>query len=190
MKTNTVVTMLLSFILLVGCATPNITAVDQTGRPIPMPHYVLHSMDDNYQVIYYWAKYTGGRDIDGTPLSFPAYFDYTKDDEIDPSKVSKVTLTIEVLNRDRRRYELWERSVMHDRQGRFISRGGILGFSNQQMRVFQFELPIDKNLKTVEYSVDFVNSYGQPIMFFGSYEYEVKSTGKGGEFRQEPFTQK
>lgn len=172
-------------ILLASCASQNIMAIDQTGRQVPMPHYVLQSMDGNFQVLYYWSKHTGGRDLDGTPLSYPAYFDFTKDHKVDPKKVSKVVLTIEVLNRDRKPYELWERSVMHDRVGRVITRGGRLAYSDQRMRVYQFELPIDEKLKTVDYAIDLADSSGMPIMHFGSYEYVVgNSSWKGGDTKQ------
>lgn len=170
-------------LLLSSCASQNITTVDQTGRIVPMPHYVLKSMDDNFQVLYYWAKYSGERDLDGTAITHPTYFDFTKDDEINTRKFSKIVLTIEVLNRDNRPYELWERSAMHDRSGRSVSRGGRLAHSNQRMRVHQFELPINPEYQFVDYAIDLVDSSGMPIMHFGSYEYEIlKLRKKGGEF--------
>ena len=73
-------------LLLLGCATTKITAVDQTGRQVPMPHYVLRTMDGNYQVLFYWAKHKGVRDLDGTLISKPSYFDFFKHDEINPKE--------------------------------------------------------------------------------------------------------
>ena len=171
-------------LLLSSCAgTTNVTTIDQTGRQVPMPHYVLKSMDDNFQVLYYWSKHSGYRDLDGTPLTYPTYFDFTKKNQkINTKEVTKIVLTIEVLNANLRPYELWERSTMHDRNRMTISRGGRLAHSNQRMRVYEFELPLHQEYEFVDYSIDLVDESGMPIMHFGSYEYEIlKAKKKGGD---------
>jgi len=173
---------LLSFLF--GCATGSMIAVDQTGREVPMPHYVMRTMDGNYQVLFYWATHEGVQDLDGTVLSKPTYFDFFSEmKEINPNKISKVTLTVEVVNPKMLRYELWERTIIHDRNDNVISRGKMLGYSNQRSRTFVFTMPIDQAIKTVEFGIDFVNFEGQPVVHIGDYNYEVRSqiNMKGGE---------
>lgn len=182
MKIKVVVSIMLLFLF--GCATTNLTAVDQTGREVPMPHYVLRTLDGNYQVLFYWAKHKGVRDLDGTLISKPTYFDFFKHDKIYPEDVSKVTLTIEVVNPKKLRYELWERTIIKDKMGRNISRGGLLGYSNQRERTFVFDLPIDEELDYVDFSIDFVNEDGDPVVHIGDYVYDIVSSQnhkKGGE---------
>ena len=173
---------LLSFLF--GCATGSMIAVDQTGREVPMPHYVMRTMDGNYQVLFYWATHEGVQDLDGTVLSKPTYFDFFSEmKEINPNKISKVTLTVEVVNPKMLRYELWERTIIHDRDNNVISRGKMVGYSNQRSRTFVFIMPIDQAIKTVEFGIDFVNFEGQPVVHIGDYNYEVRSqiNMKGGE---------
>ena len=184
MKTIKVVVSIILLSFLFGCGVKHVTAIDQTGRQIPMPHYVLHTMDGNYQVLFYWATHEGIQDLDGTIISKPTYFDYMRQmDVINPSKTPKVTLTVEVINPKKLRYELWERTIIHDRNDNIISRGNMLAFSNQYSRTFIFTMPIDQAIKTVEFGIDFVNHEGQPVVHIGDYNYEVRSQNyrKGGE---------
>lgn len=183
MKMKNMVPLIILLLFIFGCASTQIKAVDQTGREIPMPHYYLKTMDGNFQVLFYWAKHHGVEDLDGTVLSQPTYFDYFRDDFVDPKKVDKVTLTVEVINPKKLRYELWERTIIKDRFGRTISRGELLGYSNQYQRTFVFKLPIDEDIEDVDFGIDFVNQDGQPVVHIGSYTYEVgvKSHKKGGE---------
>jgi len=165
MKVMKMMSPIILLFLLVGCATSNMIAVDQTGREVPMPHYMMRTMDGNYQVLFYWATHEGVQDLDGTILSKPTYFDFFSEmKEINPRKISKATLTVEVINPKMLRYELWERTIIHDRDDNVISRGRMLGFSNQRSR-------------------DFVNFEGQPVVHIGDYNYEVRSQNhmKGGE---------
>jgi hypothetical protein len=172
--------------IFIGCATSNMIAIDQTGREVPMPHYMLRTMDGNYQVLFYWATHEGVEDLDGTILSKPSYFDFFSEmKEINPNKTSKITLTVEVINPKKLRYELWERTIIHDRNGNVMDRGGMLAYSNQYSRTFTFTMPIDKEIKSVEFGIDFVNSDGDPVVHIGDYNYEIQSQiyRKGGEFK-------
>lgn len=184
MKVMKMMSPMILLLFLFGCATGSMIAVDQTGREVPMPHYMMRTMDGNYQVLFYWATHEGVQDLDGTILSKPTYFDFFSEmEKINPNKVSKVTLTVEVVNPKMLRYELWERTIIHDRDDNVISRGRMLGFSNQRSRTFTFTLPIDQAIKTVEFGIDFVNFEGQPVVHIGDYNYEVMSQihRKGGE---------
>lgn len=168
--------------IFIGCATQNIQVTDQVGRQLPTPHYMLKTIDNNIQVLYYWAYHIDDKkDLDGTPISQPIFFDYMKNNgKTIPSNVKAITLTLEILNVKQERYELWERTLINDRNGNFSSKGGIIGFSNQRYRQFVLTLPYSPDLTKVEFAVDFVDSTGMPILRFGEYEYKVYSNMKGG----------
>lgn len=182
MKNAQYVALSILLLFVIGCATQQIQVTDQVGREIPTPHYFLKTIDNNIRVLYYWSYQTGGtQDLDGTRMSHPVYFDFTQHAKISTKEIYAVTLTLEIANDKLERYELWERSFMKDRQGRTISRGGLLAYSNQRYRQHRISLPLSPDLQMVEFAVDLVDGTGMPIMRFGEFKYDVKNPTRGGE---------
>ena len=160
--------------LFIGCAGPRFKLIDPTGRSIPTPHYMLQSTSDlNIQTVSYWATFKSSKDLDGSLIQHPTFIPYNKDYKFSRKKYSYVTLTIEVNNPKRIKYQLVEKFTFIRKHKREYNRK-IVGSSNLPYRQFQINLPFhSKDSGKVKYGVDLMTIDDYPVMRFGNINYKI-----------------
>jgi len=169
--------MFLSF-LLSGCVTtaPKVDLRQYTGRPVANPSYTLEDMQGNkLTATFYYTVYTSLQDIDGSIHLRPNFLNLYENHEFKPKKIVKVTLNIEVWNPKGVTYSLWERTIINQKKGGDITRGGRIAMSNLKYRMFIYELPLLKSYKKVKHGLVMVDSKGRTIFHFGDFKYEISS---------------
>lgn len=157
--------LVVSLLLVSGCASNRVTVVDSRGRPIPTPHYSLFS--GNMSVTFYYAKISQIKDVDGSLLLNYDFLHlnknhwFTNDDD--------VILTIEITNPNRITYQVIEK-IQYD-LGRKES-GRTVGISNQQYRQHSITLPTN-DYSFITHYVE-VQSDGYLLFKIGNFNYNLK----------------
>jgi hypothetical protein len=180
MKVRYLVT-LIFMLFLTGCATTVVTVKDPTGRMIPNPHYYYQVIGYPVEVIFYYTAFEEVEDLDGTILNKPTFLSLGEKHKIDTSKYKTVTITIEVNNPYQIEYELYYKKmvIVDEYDNQFpVHSGGRLNSSNSQYRQFVYKLPLEPNVKEVDYAVS-LEIADQEVLRLGNFNYIINSNGKG-----------
>lgn len=176
MKKLLLIIMFISF-LASGCASPPKVDLRQyTGRPVASPSYTLKDMQgNNLTATFYYTAYTAIKDIDGTGFLIPNFLNLYEKHKLNPKKIIKVTITIEVWNPNKITYSLWERTTINQKEGGDMIRGGRIAMSKLKYRLFNYNLPFLKDFKEVKHGLVMVDSKGCTVFHFGDFKYEISS---------------
>jgi len=158
--------------LLTGCATIQPQVVDQTGREIPSPHYVLTGTDYPIAVLFYYSANEHIIDADGTVINKPKYLDFFSHHDIFAEKVKAITLTIEVKNPYGIEYTLYKHERIEMRNVGEVQTGETLNSSKLPYRQFVYELPYGQDIKDVEHRVVLMVD-NHEILKIGDFRYHL-----------------
>jgi len=168
------VTVLIALLtLVVGCATIKANYVDQTGRQLPIPHYMLQNMSGDLMFTFYYTLLNVNKDLDGTILETPTYVCMASFHKIKLSHYKAITLTIEVMNPKETEYNLWEKYTSVDVEGNKTYNGTNLAKSNAKYRQFIFNLPFSSDIKEIVYSIEVSDKNGDMILNIGDLHYAL-----------------
>ena len=168
------VTVLIALLtLVVGCATIKTNYVDQTGRQLPIPHYVLQNMSGDLTFTFYYTLLKVNKDLDGSALRIPTYVSMASFHKIKLSNYKAITLTIEVMNPKKIEYNLWGKYTSVDAEGSKTYNGSNLAKSNAEYRQFVFNLPFSSDIESVIYNVEVSDKNGDMILNIGDMHYKL-----------------
>lgn len=167
------VALLFIMLLTVGCATIKPVVVDQTGREMPDPHYVLQAVGQPLRAVFYYTAYEELTDVDGTVIAVPKYLDFLTTHDIFAENIKTLTLTIEILNPNRIEYLLYQQTKIEGRKlGDERQIGGPIYKSVLEHRQFVYNLPIEKDVRDVDQYVS-LSINDDEIMRFGHFQYHL-----------------
>jgi len=164
------------FILFICSCAPNVNYIMPITEQTPSPSYVLESTNDfKLNTVFYYSMFQGIKDIDGTEQLYPTYLDLFKKYDIflNNKNIRKLTLTIEVVNPDEKKYTLKEVATYYDINGNKVDVTGNLGMSVLKYRKHVFDLPLTYKVKRMVYSVLLLDSDGNMIFTYGPFEYNI-----------------
>ena len=169
------VTLLMMFMLLVGCASVQTQWVDTTGRPLPNPSYTLNPLGTNMRVTFFYAAMKGTKDVDGSNVVSLDYLDMMKEQDIFASKYQGVCLIIQVHNPDQDTYSLYEKVDMKIGQSfksTEVQAGGEKNSSKMPYRQFVYDLPFKEDVVEVDHLV-IVRVNGVESLMIGNFHYHL-----------------
>jgi hypothetical protein len=171
-KTITFIPIMLLF--LISCmSAPKINLVDQSGRSMPAPHYVLKSTDKKVAVLFYYTAYSTEKDLDGYEILVPNYLNLHVSHNISLKKYKRLVMNFEIQNPTTEKYTVWETIEWKNGDKVEMATGRRIGYSNRKYRNFTVEMPYGKDYKNVKYAIFLRSSKGQTIMHFGEFKYST-----------------
>jgi hypothetical protein len=161
-------------LFLIGCVgAPRIDLVDQTGRSMPTPHYVLESTDKKVAVLFYYTVYSAEKDLDGYEILVPKYLNLHVSHNISLKKYKRLVMNFEVQNPTKEKYTVWETIEWRNGNKADVATAKRIGYSNRRYRSFAIEMPYGKGYKNVKYAIFLRSSKGQTIMHLGEFKYST-----------------
>lgn len=165
---------LIMLLFLLGCAgAPKVSLVDQGGRTMPTPHYVLKSTDKNVSVLFYYTAYSTEKDLDNYEILVPKYLNLYQSHSISLKKYKRLVMNFEVQNPTNEKYSVWETIEWRDEKDADKATGRRIGYSNRSYRSFTVEMPYGKNYKDIKYGMFLRAADGRIIMHFGEFKYST-----------------
>jgi hypothetical protein len=168
----TVIFILLFLLTFASCATIRPMVVDQTGRKLPSPHYVLQSIEYPIRVLFYYSAIEEVVDSDGTIIANPKYLDFFTIHDVFAEKVKAITMTIEVFNPTGIEYSLYEQTLAKYRKSPETQTGMVLNESKMPFRQFVYELPYGYDIRDIDYNIKVVVNDNDAMML-GPFRYHL-----------------
>ncbi|HUW05417.1 MAG TPA: hypothetical protein VMW01_04075 [Williamwhitmania sp.] len=163
----------LTFFAVGGCATQNLDIVDQGGRQIPTPHYIMKSLDKSVSVLFYYTAISTEKDLDGYEVPISKHLALNQQNYISMKKYKTIMVSLEVQNPTNQEYSIWEMIQWKSNGGIDEARGQRVGKSNRSYRSYTIQLPYDEKYKNVKYTLQLLSSGGKTLMFLGEFKYST-----------------
>ena len=165
----TVIPFMLLFLF--GCAAPKLDVVDQTGRTMPNPHYVMRSIDKSISVLFYYSVISIEKDLDGYDIPVQKYLPLNQHNYISMKKYKYIMVNVEVRNPTEKEYAIWEMVTWKPSTSEDSASGRRVGYSNRSYRSYTIQLPKENKVK---YRLQLLGAGGNLLMFLGDFKYSSK----------------
>ena len=151
------VTLTLVLLAMVGCSAPTMNLVSTAGERIPHPFYTARPTGNSpMSFIWYYAKWEGIEDMDGTTQTFPTYLDRNKEYTVASKTTLGLDMTLRVFNPTLEEYQIYVNKHVQFKSIKAYGHRLQKGSSHMEYREWKFHFATSERVDTVEFNVEVV----------------------------------
>ena len=148
----------LFFVLLlavVGCSAPTMNLVSTAGERIPHPFYTAKPTGNiPMSFIWYYAKWEGYEDADGTTQTFPTYLDRKREHTIESKTTLGLDMILRVFNPTLKEYSIFVNKNVKFKSENGYGRRYVKGTSVMEYREWTFHFATSDRVEAVDFNIE------------------------------------
>ena len=144
-------------LVMIGCSAPTMNLVSTAGERIPHPFYTAKPTGNNpMSFIWYYAKWEGVEDSDGTIQTFPTYLDRNRDYTIESKTTLGLDMILRVFNPTLEEYHIMVNKNVQFKSSKGYGRRYIKGQSHMEYREWKFHFATSERVQSVDFNIEVV----------------------------------